>query len=207
MRKIRFTEQARSKRRNETYEKDSEHTMTDDRARFYVARGQAEYSDAAAGKQKPDAAAQTSREENRTQPARPEDYDRAVEGILKKEFDLDYCVNGMSAHFKMDPNVVRTELSSRLDERQKAAAAATDSTNKPTTAAPASTSTAKDADDTKTAETTEKPPAQRSTRRGAGAGADSNTAAAGQDLAPKASARPPADLSKSEGSKSFTKGE
>lgn len=205
MRKIRFTEQTRSKRRNETYEKDSEHTMTDDRARFYVARGQAEYSDAAAGKQKPDAAATASREETKTPAARPEDYDRAVEGILKKEFDLDYCVNGMSVHFKMDPNVVRTELSSRLDERQKAAESATSSTNKTTPATRPSTSTAKAAGDTKTAETTDKAPAQRSTRRGTGS--ESNTPGTGQDLAPKASARPAADLSTSDQSKAFTKGE
>lgn len=203
MRKIRFTEQTRSKRRNETYEKDSEHTMTDDRARFYVGRGQAEYADAGAGKRKPDAATTTSQEENKTPPARPEDYDRAVEGILKKEFDLDYCVNGMSVHFKMDPNVVRTELSSRLDERQKAAATATGSTNKPGTGSQSSPTKA--AGDTKTGDTTEKAAPQRSTRRGAGT--ESNTSGTGQDIAPKASARPAADLSQSEQSKAFTKGE
>lgn len=204
MRKIRFTEQTRSKRRNETYEKDSEHTMTDDRARLYVGRGQAEYTDAAAGKQKPDAASAASREANKTPPVRPEDYDRAVDGILKKEFDLDYCVNGMSVHYKMDPNVVRTELSSRLDAREKAAAAATSSTNKTSTTS--QSSTAKAAGDSKAGDSTEKAEPQRSTTR-RGTGSDSNTSGTTQDLAPKATARPAADLSTSEQSKAFTKGE
>lgn len=188
MRKIKFLDDARSKRRNEDYAKDSTVEMTEDRARFYVSRGVAEYLDGSRQKQSSatDIAKTAATSSQPPAPPTAEAYDQTVTKVMAAEFDLDYAVNGMSTFYKIDAKTVRRELETRIEAAKKAHAAAG-----------AKTEEAPKDDAAKT----------RTTRRAGAAAAADAKAGTEQDLAPKASARPAADLQQSEGSKDFIKGE